>query len=86
MLGNSGNVKLPNLGKSCQEATVRVVKMKGCAKHLLTLGLSWHIVPHLEQHTLRYISQIQNKMQKSSLGNMNSDTIITKNLSNKDIG
>lgn len=78
--------KLPNLGKSCQETIVRVVKMKGCAKYLLTLGLSWHTVPYLEQHTLRYISRIQNKMQKSSLGKMNSDTIITKTLNNKETG
>lgn len=32
----------------------------------------------LEQHTLRYISQIQNKMQKSSLGKLDDDTIIRK--------
>lgn len=60
--------------------------MKGCAKYLLTLGLNWHIVPYLEQHTLRYISQIQNKMQKSSLGKLDDDIIIRKTVNITDTG
>lgn len=60
--------------------------MKGCAKCPLTLGLNWHIVPYLEQHTPSFISRIENKMQKLSPGKLDDDTIIRKPVNNKDTG